>query len=86
MYSYSSVFLIYIYILKLQTSVCLLQTETENGSLFSLVGKRKTCPSMQIGMLPNDNYNFSSWTAGTTSSCLDIGHIHPGTGSFDEIL
>jgi hypothetical protein len=24
---------------KWQTSVCLLQTETENGSLFSLVGK-----------------------------------------------
>jgi hypothetical protein len=25
---------------KRQTSVCLLQTETENGSLFSLVGKK----------------------------------------------
>jgi hypothetical protein len=25
---------------KWQTSVCLLQTETGNGSLFSLVGKR----------------------------------------------
>ncbi len=27
---------------KRQTSVCLLQTETENGSLFSLVGKGQT--------------------------------------------
>jgi hypothetical protein len=25
---------------KWQTSVCLLQTETENGRLFSLIGKR----------------------------------------------